>query len=212
MENFLLFEKETFNKKVTKERLKTRWVLYFSVIFTRLISHLRGKILSSQTSIYVKGDEEFCFFRMLIMIFGIFVFFLASGCSLSSSHKGLVTSSSAIVTIVDVHEKSRRIISDETAILQQLDGCIVEVEGMRFGKWMIEQNWRILDAGDGSFPFLGKIEQRGIQYFIHDHNTQSMFRLDGDFDFSTVVDKNVLVVGFVIGSHDVRVLRIVELK
>ena len=32
--------------------------------------------------------------------------------------------------------------------------------------------------GDGSFPFLGKIEQRGIQYFIHDHNTQSlMFKL-----------------------------------
>ena len=147
-----------------------------------------------------------------MMMFGIFVFFWSSGCSLSSTHKGLVTSSSAIVTVVDVHEKSRRILSDETAILQQLDGCIVEVEGLRLGKWMIEQNWRILDAGDGSFPFLGKIEQRGIQYFIHDHNTQSMFRLDGEFDFSSVVDKNVLVVGFVIGSHDVRVIRILELK
>ena len=147
----------------------------------------------------------------MMMMFGISLFFGLVGCSFSSSHKGLVTSSQ-MVTVVDVHEKRRRIISDDTNILQQLDGCIVEVEGIRFGPWMIERDWRILDAGDGSFPFLGKIEQRGIQYFIHDHNTQSMFRLDGDFDFSSVVDKDVLVVGFVIGSHDVQVLRIVPLQ
>ena len=115
-------------------------------------------------------------------------------------------------TVVDVHEKRRRIISDDTNILQQLDGCIVEVEGIRLGPWMIEQDWRILDAGDGSFPFLGKIEQRGIQYFIHDHNTQSMFKLQGEQDFSSFTDKKVLIVGFVIGSHDIRVLRIIELQ
>ena len=155
----------------------------------------------------VLKKEGACFF----MMFGSSLLFWIFGCSLSSSHKGLVTSSQ-MVTIVDVHEKSRRIISDETSILRQLDGCIVEVEGMRLGPWIFEQKWRVLDAGDGSFPFLGKIEQRGVQYFIHDHNTQSMFRLDGDFNFSNFVDKNILVVGFVIGSHDIQVIRLVELK
>ena len=65
---------------------------------------------------------------------------------------------------------------------------------------------------NGSFPFLGKIEQRGIQYFIHDHNTKSMFKLEGEQDFSPFADKKVLIVGFVIGSHDIRVLRIIELQ
>ena len=107
---------------------------------------------------------------------------------------------------------TRKIFSDEAKTLHQLDGCIVEIDGPRFGPFMIEQKWRILDAGDGSFPFLGKIEQRGIQYFIHDHNTQSMFKLQGEQDFSSFTDKKVLIVGFVIGSHDIRVLRIIELQ
>jgi hypothetical protein len=140
-----------------------------------------------------------------------FLPFLFGGCSLSSTHKGLITNAK-MVTVVDLNERKRKIISDDAAILQQLDGCIVEIEGPRLGPLMIEQKWRILDAGDGSFPFLGKIEQRGIQYFIHDHNTQSMFKLEGDLDFSPFADKNVLVVGFVIGSHNIRVLRILELE
>jgi len=137
--------------------------------------------------------------------------FLFIGCSISATHKGLITNAK-MVTIVDVNERTRKIFSDEAKILHQLDGCIVEIDGPRFGPFMIEQKWRILDAGDGSFPFLGKIEQRGIQYFIHDHNTQSMFKLQGEQDFSSFTDKKVLIVGFVIGSHDIRVLRIIELQ
>ena len=143
------------------------------------------------------------------MFLPLSVFF--AGCSLSATHKGLITNAK-MVTIVDVNEQKRKIFSDEAKTLHQLDGCIVEIDGPRLGPFMIEQNWRILDAGDGSFPFLGKIEQRGIQYFIHDHNTQSMFKLEGEQDFSPFTDKKVLIVGFVIGSHDIRVLRIMELQ
>ena len=145
------------------------------------------------------------FFSMLSLSF------LFTGCSISATHKGLITNAK-MVTIVDVNERTRKIFSDEAKTLHQLDGCIVEIDGPRFGPFMIEQKWRILDAGDGSFPFLGKIEQRGIQYFIHDHNTQSMFKLQGEQDFSSFTDKKVLIVGFVIGSHDIRVLRIIELQ
>ena len=143
--------------------------------------------------------------------FSSILLFILGGCSLSSTHKGLITNAK-IVTVVDMNERKRRIISDNSKTLEQLDGCIVEIEGLRIGNWMIEQEWRILDAGDGSFPFLGKVEQRGIQFFVHDHNTKSMFKLDGKQDFSAFIDKEVLVVGFVTGSHSIRVLRILELQ
>ena len=146
------------------------------------------------------------FFFSILSFLSIF-----TGCSLSTTHKGLITNAK-MVTIVDIDERKRRVFSDEAKTLHQLDGCIIEIDGPRFGPFMIEQKWRVLDAGDGSFPFLGKIEQRGIQYFIHDHNTQSMFKLDGEQDFSPFADKKVLIVGFIIGSHDIRVLRIIELQ
>ncbi len=147
-----------------------------------------------------------------MLLFSILSFSsLFMGCSLSATHKGLITDAK-MVTIVDINERKRRVFSDDAKTLHQLDGCIIEVDGPRFGPFMIEQKWRILDAGDGSFPFLGKIEQRGIQYFIHDHNTQSMFKLEGEQDFSSFSEKKVLIVGFVIGSHDIRVLRIIELQ
>lgn len=159
------------------------------------------------TFTHMLGDSIFMFFFMILPFFSS----VLTGCSLSSKHKGLITNAK-MVTIVDVNERKRKIFSDEAKTLHQLDGCIVEVDGPRFGPFMIEQKWRILDAGDGSFPFLGKIEQRGIQYFIHDHNTQSIFKLEGEQNFSPFVDKKVLIVGFVIGSHDIRVLRIIELQ
>ena len=77
-----------------------------------------------------------------------------------------------MVTVVDVHEKRRRIISDDTNILQQLDGCIVEVEGIDWGSWMIEQDWRILMREMVLSLFWGELnnEEFSILSMITIHN------------------------------------------
>ena len=52
------------------------------------------------------------------------------GCSLSATHKGLITDAK-MVTIVDINERKRRVFSDDAKTLHQLDGCIIEVDGPR---------------------------------------------------------------------------------
>lgn len=52
--------------------------------------------------------------------------------------------------------------------LRSLDGCTVQVEGRRVLGSVVAQGWQVLDAGDGSVPYVGRVQRLGSNLVIED--------------------------------------------
>ncbi len=122
-----------------------------------------------------------------------------------TQHRGIVTHEKGRVMATASEGDAYRLYSSDKTI-SALGGCILQLEGLGGIRWFYVKDYEILDAGDGSAPFIGKLEQRGIQYFLSDETSGSLFRLQEDQDLSLHLGKRILVVGYVVGPHDLKVL------
>jgi hypothetical protein len=130
-------------------------------------------------------------------------------CALHEPQVGLVQNTADEVHLIGNNGRDFHVISSEIAgPLRQLEGCSVSVtgRGLRHRLWI--NDWKVLDAGDGSSPFVGVLRQEGLKYVIRDRNSGSTVYLDprsmnGLLDH---VDDLVLVVGYVQGTHQVSVV------
>ena len=95
-----------------------------------------------------------------------------------------------------------------------LQGCGVEVTGVRFGKHVWVDTWSVVDAGDGSAPFLGILNERYDRWILHDINTDTeiellMEEIEAPWRFQ---HRAILVTGIVVGPHQVRVMNVKVLE
>ncbi|MEC7948049.1 MAG: hypothetical protein VX265_10805 [Myxococcota bacterium] len=135
---------------------------------------------------------------------------LLVACSLHAPHTGLVQTGSGDLLMVGEHGERFRIVAREDASpLQHLEGCTVEVSGPRLGRRIWVDDWKVLDAGDGSMPFVGVLRRDGMQWSLRDRNSGSTVRLDPASLAGLEVHEGspVLVIGYVLGAHRVNVVR-----
>ena len=129
------------------------------------------------------------------------------GCALNYQQVGLVKVEGDQIVLSTLAGKNYLLhLGADENYVQQLNGCQMKVKGFRLHRHYWVQNWKVTDAGDGSAPFLGILERRGVQYYIKDFNSGSMVLLEKVGKLSEHVGKPVLVVGVVIGAHQVKVM------
>jgi len=108
-----------------------------------------------------------------------------------------------------------------SSTLGSLEGLGISVTGSRIGPYIFVRRWHIVDGGDGSVPFVGVLRRHGSQFLLADRYSGGDYILDfsGQVSFRPVsgdtnkqVDEfiglDVVVVGFIIGPHQVRVVEI----
>ena len=150
----------------------------------------------------------------------IFWLFSMLSCSLHYNAKGLIFQPNVpedgdnIQLYLGTSEgKEFRIyMGDDTLYFTNLLGCGSEVSGFRLGRSIWVDSWTITDAGDGSAPFLGILRLENGRYILHDINSDTDIELlDQGWDpevFWELVNKPILVTGFVVGGHQIQVLSI----
>ena len=136
------------------------------------------------------------------------MFWLLMGCALNYQHRGLLVTDGRKMKLVSSQGEQVRIIAgSDREYLRHLDGCGVKAEGVRAPGVLFVSKWEVEDAGDGSSPFLGVLSRRGMQWFIEDIHSGSFIELvTEDSELGGWIGKPVMVVGFVVGPHQVKVM------
>lgn len=135
---------------------------------------------------------------------------LLLGCSLKVPHTGLVQTDSGRLQMVGETGTHYRLVAKEAAApLHHLEGCTVEVTGPRLGRRIWADDWKVLDAGDGSMPFVGILKRDGMQWTLRDRNSGSTILLDpASLSGLEAHDGDpVLLIGYVLGAHRINVVR-----
>ena len=127
------------------------------------------------------------------------------GCALKSHH-GLLTLEDDTPLLVDIKGHGYRLhLGEDSPFFTHLEGVVVRVEGVQLLRHVFVQDWTVVDAGDGSAPFIGVLYRQGLQWMMQDIQSGAQLVLDGDYPEWKVNDV-VLIVGYVAGSHRIRVV------
>jgi hypothetical protein len=99
-------------------------------------------------------------------------------------------------------------LTEEAWPLRSLDGCTVQVEGRRWLRSFVVASWQVLDAGDGSAPFVGEVHRIGVNLMIEDRNSGMALILDeqGAENLSALEGHVVMVRGYIVGPQALRVV------
>lgn len=108
----------------------------------------------------------------------------------------------------------RLVLGEDDRMLAHLDGHLVLLDGRKaFGALRVGA-WTVPEGLHGMGVWLGRLERRGAQLGLQDHNSGAYYLLDGDaWDaLAGSAGADVLVEGYVDGPHRVKVLyfRILE--
>jgi hypothetical protein len=129
-------------------------------------------------------------------------------CAWSARRTGLVEAEGGAVRLVAAEGQRFRLGErGEGRALGQLDGCLVQVEGPRLFRWLGVRSWRVLDAGDGSIPYVGLLRRLGGNWVLDDRSTGRPLVLEasGLETFAAWEGQLVLVSGMVVGAQTLRV-------
>ncbi|MEN9787076.1 MAG: hypothetical protein RLZZ299_2340 [Pseudomonadota bacterium] len=98
----------------------------------------------------------------------------------------------------------------EAAPLAGADGVVVEVRGRRTLGGLRVADWRVLDAGDGSGGFVGRLRPWGTRLAIDDRNSGAMLIIDDATSASLRPweGRVVLLQGHVVGGRTVEVVAV----
>ena len=133
------------------------------------------------------------------------------GCAISASHSGLIQTDDDHIRLIREDGRSLQLMSTQTNVdAKHLEGCTLTFTGHRVGgRVWLGADWRVLDAGDGSMPFVGTLQRDGLQWRLRDRNSGSVFYLDPDSlgGLEQHADQMVLIVGYILGAHRVNVVR-----
>ncbi len=137
---------------------------------------------------------------------------LLLACALHTRPVGLVERDGRRLLLARADAPALRLSLTEGARpVDHLDGCTVELEGTRIGRRLVVRDWRVLDAGDGSAPYVGRLERRGLRWFLEDRDSGMDVLLAGPAaeagsGLTAHAGELVMVVGFVEGPQQVRVV------
>jgi hypothetical protein len=131
----------------------------------------------------------------------------ASLVSCVASHRGLIElRGEAAAGVVLCTPEGRHITlrsAEEMGLLRALEGCTVEVTGPRAGGSLLVQDWSVVEAGDGSAPYVGVLRNHGSNLVIDDRNSGMPLVLDEASAalMSRHAGRMVMISGYVVGAQ-----------
>ena len=126
-----------------------------------------------------------------------FIFYATTfGCVTKLHDKGLLTLQEKKLILTNIEGKIYHIHSgNDQFYLNNLSGCILQIEGALLLNHLFVDEWMVYDAGSGSAPFLGPLKRIGIQWTISDHNTKGIILVEGLNDFLYPQEGSVILLG-----------------
>ena len=140
--------------------------------------------------------------RLLLVI-------LASGCALKGRYSGIVEVDGRRVDLWTLQDDHYRLfIGEQQQEFLGLDGCRLEIDASRLGRWLLPRSWRVTDAGDGSVPYLGLLRAHGSNLVLDDRYSGMpiIIHRDAAEELSAYVGEVVLLIGYVVGTQEVQVV------
>jgi hypothetical protein len=135
------------------------------------------------------------------------LFWIVVGCALNRPEIGLVIANDDLPKLATVDGKVYNLhLGPDGEYIKKLGGCQVRIEGLVLHREFWVKNWKVTDGGDGSAPFIGFIEKKGMHYYLKDFNSGSLIMLENIEELSEHESRAVLVVGIVSGAHKVKVM------
>jgi hypothetical protein len=112
------------------------------------------------------------------------------------------------LTLTNIEGKNYHLHSGKDQIyLNNLSGCILQIEGALLLNHLFVDEWMVYDAGSGSAPFIGPLKRMGIQWTISDHNTKGIVFLEGLDEFLSPEEGRVILLGgYVVGAQRLKVV------
>ncbi|MBL8614206.1 MAG: hypothetical protein JNM72_01215 [Deltaproteobacteria bacterium] len=147
---------------------------------------------------------------------GLALGLLLSGCVKQAKVVGLIDASAPTPVLVDTEGKRYRLGVDagsDEEQLQQLAGCGVLVEGAVRGRRLEVDRYRVMDAGDGSAPFVGQLRFERGALVLHDRQGAGALRVlaaEGGpslAELQGLVGQDVVLIGFVASAQAVVAMR-----
>ncbi len=134
---------------------------------------------------------------------------LAIACAFHVERSGLVQPDAAGVWLAGYQGGRIALLLDaDSAPIRYLNGCVVEVSGVRTPAGIVVQDWHVEDAGDGSGGFVGTLQAYGARLLLDDRNTRSTLVIDDNAvpELRAYAGHSVLIVGTVVGAGQVQVI------
>ncbi|MCB9678440.1 MAG: hypothetical protein H6737_25290 [Alphaproteobacteria bacterium] len=105
-------------------------------------------------------------------------------------------------------ERYKLVYGEDDRMLAYLDGHMVVMEGRRIGRTLKVGEWSIPAGLHGLNVWYGTLERRGVQLGLQDRNSGAYYFLGPDVTdaLAPYVGEDVLVEGYVVGNHLVKVL------
>lgn len=105
-------------------------------------------------------------------------------------------------------ERMRLVHGPDDAALDALDGYRVVLEGNRLFGALRVTTWEVPEGLHGMAVWIGRLERRGMQLGLLDHDSGAFYLLDEEAwrELDLAVGQLVLVEGYIDGPHRVRVL------
>ena len=141
---------------------------------------------------------------------------LGLGCAQKVTRVGLIDPGDGRPTLVETTGARHRLgveAGTDEAQLSALGGCLVQVQGALGVGGLKVGSYRVLDAGDGSAPFIGQLREVRGQLVLHDRQGAGDLRLmagEGGPDargLGALIGQDVMVLGFVVGNQELQVVR-----
>jgi hypothetical protein len=139
----------------------------------------------------------------------MFLWMLLAACVLHANRAGLVQVEGERVVLVAPEGAVIRLVpTPEGAPLRYLEGARVSVDGRLAGRRLRPRDFTVIDAGDGSAPFVGPLRRYGSNWLIDDRNSGATILLD-EASLGELRDHEgrlVMVIGYVVGAQRVNVV------
>ncbi len=124
-----------------------------------------------------------------------------------ASHKGLVEASAGHEDAAQLRTATGRTFAlrstEEAELLRALEGCTIQATGPMVAGSMVVQEWTVIEAGDGSAPYIGLLRQHGSNLVIDDRNSGMPLVLDeaSAARLARHAGKVVMISGYVVGAQ-----------
>lgn len=132
---------------------------------------------------------------------------LLLACALHAARTGLVLApEDGVVRLLEPDGRRTVLRLDaESAPLRYLHDVVVEVDGVRLGGGLVVRDWQVIDAGDGSNGYVGRLQVTGLRVLIADRNSGTTMVLDdtSSAPLRPYDGKVVLLIGHVSGPNTV---------
>lgn len=104
--------------------------------------------------------------------------------------------------------------SEEAQLLQAMDDCTVQVDGVRRGRTLKVQDFEVIAAQDGSAPFVGTLRRDGsrTELILRGSGMRLIMVGPGAELLEPHIGQAVMVLGFASGPHELTVMSFVPLE